>query len=334
MKTKGLTLRCLAALVALPIGSTFGGDLNPPVGPIGPTMKPLDQIEPRIPLSSETTPGDSSGTASVFKITQPGSYYLTGNLAGLANRHGIEIDASDVMLDLTGFAVQGPGLNGIVVTGTHSNIMVRNGTVSGWTADGINMAGFGAATAVVVERIAASGNGDDGINLGGRVVIRDCTADGNGQNGLNTLGESFITSCMVSSNGSDGIGCSGKALVTRCLVVNNAVDGIEVGTGSVVTENVCNANGAGLGAGGGVYVTGVDCRVDSNTVSANDYGIHVSGVGNLITRNFASDNEFNYGIVSGNRVGFVVIPPNSGGISGSVGGAGVGTTDPWANFSF
>ena len=36
----------------------------------------------------------------------------------------------------------------------------------------------------------------------------------------------------------------------------------------------------------------------------------------------------------GNNVGVIVIPPASIAISGSTGGAGVGSTDPWANFSY
>jgi hypothetical protein len=51
-------------------------------------------------------------------------------------------------------------------------------------------------------------------------------------------------------------------------------------------------------------------------------------------RNTASDNTTNYVIVASNKVGFIVSAPNSGAISGSTGGSGVGSTDPWANFSF
>ena len=51
-------------------------------------------------------------------------------------------------------------------------------------------------------------------------------------------------------------------------------------------------------------------------------------------RNSASGNTTNYDIVAFNQVGVIVVPPNSVAISGSTGGAGVGSTDPWANFSF
>src|SRR6185436_1945782 len=101
---------CVSALA-------FGGDLNPPAGPVGPTMKPLSEIEPRIAISALTTPGDAD---SLFRITQPGSYYLTGNVTGVSGKSGIGIASSGVTLDLSGFELLGVAgsANGIFTTGT------------------------------------------------------------------------------------------------------------------------------------------------------------------------------------------------------------------------
>lgn len=66
----------------------------------------------------------------------------------------------------------------------------------------------------------------------------------------------------------------------------------------------------------------------------NEHGISVDAIGNFIVRNSASGNYENYVIVASNKVGTIVLVPNSGAISGSAGGAGVGSTDPWSNFSF
>src|SRR5688572_3995985 len=90
-----------AAAAALVVSA---GPLNPPPGPVGSTYKTLTEVEPRTPVSSVNTPGDPD---SLFRITQPGSYYLTANLAGVAGKHGIEIDADDVTLDLCGFELKG-----------------------------------------------------------------------------------------------------------------------------------------------------------------------------------------------------------------------------------
>src|SRR4030095_6606576 len=67
------------------------GPLTPP-GAAAPTMKTLDQLEPRTPIS--TLP---------FTISSPGSYYVTSNLTGVAGQHGITINADNVTLDLGGF---------------------------------------------------------------------------------------------------------------------------------------------------------------------------------------------------------------------------------------
>src|SRR5262245_61247758 len=64
-----------------------------------------------------------------FSITEPGSYYLTGNLAG---RAGISITANDVVLDLKGFELKGAG---IVAAG--AKITVRNGAVRNCSGAGI-----------------------------------------------------------------------------------------------------------------------------------------------------------------------------------------------------
>src|SRR5437868_8408613 len=76
------------------------GSLTPPAAPM-PTMKTLQQVEPRTPIS--TLP---------FTISASGSYYLTTNLTGVAGSDGITISASDVTLDLKGFTMTGAGGGG------------------------------------------------------------------------------------------------------------------------------------------------------------------------------------------------------------------------------
>src|SRR5262245_28304173 len=93
----------LAAWTGVAAIATFttvaaAGDLNPPPGPVGATMKTLREVEPRTAINATNTPGDAG---SLFVITQPGSYYLTGNVTvnGMA---GIKISASNVTIDLNG----------------------------------------------------------------------------------------------------------------------------------------------------------------------------------------------------------------------------------------
>src|SRR5215207_11600534 len=74
-------LLCVATTIGLALPrSTFAqGTLTPPGAPAQ-TMKTLDQVEPRKPISSLP-----------FTITQPGSYYVTSNLVGVAASRGITV---------------------------------------------------------------------------------------------------------------------------------------------------------------------------------------------------------------------------------------------------
>src|SRR3974390_2750650 len=68
------------------------GSLTPPGAP-APTMKSLDQIEARTPISS-----------APITIINPGSYYLTTNLT-VATGNAISIATNDVTLDLSGWTI-------------------------------------------------------------------------------------------------------------------------------------------------------------------------------------------------------------------------------------
>jgi len=97
-------------------------------------MKTLAQIEARTPVDATNTPGNANAQ---YVITQPGSYYLTGNLVGATNGSaGILIQATDVVLDLNGFELLAPAIlatqsaSAVLAPGISSSVMVACATGS------------------------------------------------------------------------------------------------------------------------------------------------------------------------------------------------------------
>ena len=171
------TVRAMAAATGLALATTAGllvaGPLSPPAGPVASSYKTLSEIEPRVAISAANTPGDA---VSVYRITQPGSYYLTGNFTVPSGKTGIEVAAQNVSIDLGGFVISGAAgsLNGVAsVTATFDNVRVRNGAVQGLGQHGVDLyTSHGGG----IENVHARGCGGYGIssNMGG--YLRSCTA--------------------------------------------------------------------------------------------------------------------------------------------------------------
>lgn len=89
MTRKGLTSAIL--LASLAATAATAGPLSPPSGPVTSTSKPLAEVEPRIAVNSTNTPGSAT---ALHVISQPGSYYLPGNLAGDSGKDGILITSA------------------------------------------------------------------------------------------------------------------------------------------------------------------------------------------------------------------------------------------------
>ena len=269
----------------------------------------LDQAdakaEKRIPISSLP-----------FTIDAPGSYYLTGNLTGVAGQNGITIAAKHVTVDLNGFRLAGPGQNGVFSSA--EQIAVRNGSIDGWSISGIASAGTGA----LIDNIRANGNGHSGISVGPQALVQSCTVASTGAvsdsgRGISTGAGSVVSKCTVAAttgpnavairvgdgstvvdcavrdttaNGGYGISSGTGSTVSRCEVTASATTaaGINAGNNSRVIDCVSsvNTNSDGIRGDSRVLISG--CTVNSN----GDDGITVESncvvLNNVVTSNTAN----------------------------------------------
>ena len=336
------TVRLSRLAAALAVGGTIAalalaGPLDPPLGPVAPTYKTLTEVEPRTAISATNTPGDAD---SLFKITQRGSYYLTGNITGVIGRHGIEIAASGVTLDLNGFDLVGvPGMgafDGVSATvASLTNITIRNGSVRNWGDEGVDLGTFAVVNSAVVD-VRASGNAGNGITIGSGCSITACSTFLNTVNGIITIGFGCtISGCTAYFNTAAGISASIGCTISGCTARVNAVDGIVVASQCVVIGNNCSANGNG-GDGAGIHVTGNDNRIEGNNCTGADRGIDVDVAGNIIIRNTCAGNTINWTIAANNVCGPILdrTAPASAAISGNSAVSSLGTTDANANFTY
>jgi hypothetical protein len=303
MKTKNYIILA-ASIGGLLFTETTGfsqGSLTPPGAP-APTMKTLAQIEPRTPISS-----------APFIISSPGSYYLTTNLTGAASGYGITISANNVTVDLNGFALQGvpSSLEGIYLSGTSTNVTVRNGSISGWGGYGVYFGNYGNASQnLVLEHLTVSAN-YSGI-YGANCVVQNCQSSDNSYYGI------YVASGTVS----------------HCLVQNNAYSGIYVdGPGSEVIGNHCIGNNPSTNTySAGIFINDSNNRIEDNHITAGNNGIMMylnsSYVNNVIIKNtLIGVGGFPIFLTIHQIMGPIIYgtDPSSGFLTNS---------SPWANFQF
>ena len=256
-----------AALTLVAAGLLFAGPLTPPAGPVASTYKTLTEVEPRIAINATNTPGDAD---SLFKITQPGSYYLTGNITGVAAKHGIEIAVAtsgpSVTIDLMGFELAGVAgsLDGISATVSSTrNVAIRNGTVRAWGGDGVDVFSFSSANNLV-DGLRVEGNGGRGISAGVGSTVTGCTARGNTGWGIFADTSTVVVGCTAVFNAGGGIFADRGSTVTGCTAQSNSLRGIATSADSTVVSCTSSSNiGDGIFAGEGSTVRG--CTVSSNT---------------------------------------------------------------------
>lgn len=305
----------LLTLIFSATTSVFAGNLQPTSAP-GPTMKTLNEVEPRIPISAATTPGDLS---SKFKITQPGSYYLTENITSNF-KHGILIASKDVTLDLSGYRIYSSwtlapiGTNfdfdGISISAGQSNIEIKNGSIVSNTGPtslgtskgfryGINGDINPLPNDIKINNVKIHNCRETAFFLpGDHINIEGCNIVGNA-NGLSASfvyviragDSSSIVNNIVSGNAIStnaavyAISVSSNSRVLNNIVTRNGKDStsiraVSVSSHSIISGNVVTFNGENAVSQVRGISAGSRCRIIGNTISDNGYngGLNTQGI--------------------------------------------------------
>jgi len=333
-----LAFSALSTIIYQPSTLLAQGSLTPPGAP-APTMKSLDVIEPRTPISSVP-----------YTISSPGSYYVTTNL-NVATGDGITIITNSVTLDLNGFTLSSTDQNnigsGILLAGSDKDISILNGYIFGsgsfdsgvysgsGFAFGINFSGA-APSNVRVARVSVSGCRAIGIYLPQILftenpnVVEFCTVQNAGHSGIwassviHSTGYQCGGAAFVAETASDCFGQSmGQSDAFDVKTANNCVgynDGASSGV-TAITANNCYGKskfGHGLYAG-----TANNCYGESR--SSGD-GVHAVTANNCQGRSDSGNglyvntacNCVGYSS-SGDGVHALDIANNSSGSSGASG---------------
>lgn len=316
-----LFFRALIAAAALSAaGAAVAGPLTPPAGPVAPTYRTLDQVEPRGAISQPAAP--ASATAVVV-ISQPGSYYLTGPIAAVGARHGIHVQSGNVTLDLNGFTLHGAAgsLSGIRLDDNLTNITIRNGIIDGWARHGVesDSVNVNMPRNVRLEGLTVTNNGQGGARVGRDSVITGCIAESNGGTGLAAV-SGTIAWCAARGNirGID----MGTGTVANCGATDNSSVGINAGAGSVVQACTASGNGpSGIGIQCGSSGLVIGCHVYNNLNTT--FGALLLNGGSAAINNLVYANQ-GTGIQA---TGSCTIIGNNSSFNGNGGdGAGIRTT--------
>ncbi|MFH0792671.1 MAG: right-handed parallel beta-helix repeat-containing protein [bacterium] len=387
IRNRYFEIGCAAILIFLMVSAGFAqGSLTPP-GPPEPTMKSLSEIDAnvtnakasadkatsaalaaqdrRIEINSINTPGILSNEQ--FRIEEPGSYYLGGNITGESGKSAITIFHTNVSLDLNGYALLGvPGsLDGVeaVIGGVGArNIVVRNGTVKDWGRYGINA---GTLDGGLIEDLVVTNCGDTGIKLNDGFTVSNCVSYENGGDGIEAVSHSTIVGCTAASNSGVGIRTLVGSTISNCTASLNQSGGIFSHQASTISNSTARGNaGHGITArvGCGVFACTADqntsdgiqiqfgCQVVENNcftinpIQSNGAGIHATNTdnrieGNNVTRhaqgikvdvggNFIIRNS-----ASGNTTNYDITGIQTIGPIISATGT-ITSTNPWANFEY
>lgn len=315
-----IRLFCIVTLgtMLVPASEASAGDLAPPPGPVEASGKRLREIEPRVALSAQNTPGDSG---ALYIITTAGSYYLTGNVS-VAGRYAIEIapSAGDVTIDLMGHTITlvqtispvNPTTGVYATDSATRTLTIRNGVIRAAVAFSSTAVRVDGGANTVVEDVRVHGAGV-GIITPDHSTVRRCEVSNVQSNvddgaGIQTGLYSVVEDCRVRGVNTTGVTAlirvGGHSVVRDCHVASTepCEIGIDAGSGSMVERNLIRNDDSTL-TFDAISCPGGSLTARGNTVTSTAAGTHtgiVCGGASTIQDNVFSglDLGVNIGVAS------------------------------------
>ena len=298
---RSLKIAAVVVSAGLAGGVLVAGPLNPPAGPVASTYKTLSEVEPRVAITAANTPGTAD---SVFAITTPGSYYLTGNVAVGTGKLGIKIMADHVTVDLNGFLITGQAgsLDGVSTGQTlRRQVTVRNGSVKGMGRHGVDLY---ASTGGGIEQVHAEQCGGIGVESSEGGYLRECSGEACGDAGIavyfgavaerceasRNTGVGFqalyggvLRDCVARGNGTYGFNLSG-GLAERCTAKQNSGHGF-VGADTTLLESCVALYNQGAGIALTDHNSVIGCETSVNQLQGIIAGDYCTVKGNRVRQN-------------------------------------------------
>ncbi|HRJ27113.1 MAG TPA: hypothetical protein PLO61_06345 [Fimbriimonadaceae bacterium] len=315
-------------------GVVFAGSLTPPPGPVSPTMKTLDQVEPSRPVEMLAGSG-----AAVYVISQPGAYHLTQNLEAPVGKDGIQINSSNVRLDLRGFRIRTVDNTKFAVRsdGPIDGVRVENGSVMGsdigiyllgrsHTADKISAmecrVGIAIDYSSIVSNSVARGCGE-GFALGKASLAFNCTAS-NCDTGFiagfqSTVRNSVAGACTFGFSGFEGSTIRDNQIGECIFGIFTTQDRVTI-TNNTIDNSVT-----------GIRIEGNQCVIGENNVFIGTNGVSVAAgkIRNYIYSNRVTGATTPFTIPANNSFGPLVNITSVGAITGVA-----NANHPQANFIY
>lgn len=162
--------------------------------------------------------------------------------------------------------------------------------------------GFLVGQGAVLIDCAARDNQKSGFEGGRGTRFEECVSEGNAEHGFLTAGRALVQGCQALDNTLWGVQGTTLVTVTGSTIMSNGSGGIVLGDNANVLDNIVSDNGATIGMGPGIEVTGDGGLIDANSLQENaGFALDITGTRNRYQRNTFHNN-------------------NGGGIQGAVAG--------------